>query len=137
MTWWFFCKRPYCRLLICKLLTLFHWWFDVCRVYGKFVPPPLNRTGLKIVIPLNFVSNHPAMSWIIYNYLTDIDKAKQKKKFVCENLGCQKNIHQAGRESIFLPNFQTTYKLSFERYKRNKRYYILSTGHASSMSCGK
>ena len=34
-------------------------------------------------------------------------KAKQKKMFVCENPGGQKNIHQAGRESIFLPNFQT------------------------------
>ena len=32
---------------------------------------------------------------------------KAKKIFVCENPGGQKNIHQAGRESIFLPNFQT------------------------------
>ena len=67
--------------------------------------PPLNRIGLKIVIPLNFVSNHPAMSWIIYNYLTDIDKAKQKKKFVSENPGGQKI--SPGRESIFFPNFYT------------------------------
>ena len=28
-------------------------------------------------------------------------KAKQKKMFVCENPGGQKNIHQAGRESNF------------------------------------
>ena len=29
------------------------------------------------------------------------------KMSVCENPGGQKNVHQAGRESIFFPNFQT------------------------------
>ena len=38
-----------------------------------------------------FISTH---AFMIY-------EAKQKKMFVCENPGGQKNIHQAGRESIF------------------------------------
>jgi len=35
---------------------------------------------------------------LMVNYQT---QAKQKKMFVCENPGGQKNVHQAGRESIF------------------------------------
>ena len=37
-------------------------------------------------------------------------QANQKKMSVCENPGGQKNVHQAGRESIFFPNFQTIHK---------------------------
>ena len=37
----------------------------------------------------------------------DSQSGQAKKMFVCENPGGKKSIHQAGRESIFLPNFQT------------------------------
>ena len=36
-------------------------------------------------------------------------KAK-KKKFVYENPGDRKKVHQAGRESIFFPNFQIIHR---------------------------
>ena len=38
------------------------------------------------------------------------DQAKQTKMFVRENPGGQIKVHQAGRESIFFPNFQTQTK---------------------------
>ena len=49
-------------------------------------------------------------------------QAKQKKMFVCENSGGQKNVHQAGRESIFSLIFGLYMQIiSFQMNKKNKR----------------
>ena len=45
-------------------------------------------------------------------------QAKQKKMSVCENPGGQKNVHQAGRESIFFLTFRPYIQTKFSKEQK-------------------
>ena len=63
---------------------------------------------IRIDLNVDFEYSAPALKfssfsevWFSSLIMICNNQAKQKKMFVCENPGGQKNIHQAGRESIF------------------------------------
>ena len=107
---------PECRVFFKQLASLLSdKWKETYSVIASWVKTKLSFALLRSALLCIRGTRHPFHKPIVADttdiefeaHCTNINEAKQNKMFVCENPGGQKNVHQAGRESIFFLNFQT------------------------------